>query len=116
MSPLADAVYAVLRTRTPSPHPEISYSDLVARLPKPYNALDPDSDLLATALGDVVRRCRARDLPALSAIVVRAREKIPGPGYYPVAHPNEAGDVPRAMIAWARELDGVKTTTYPATL
>jgi hypothetical protein len=116
MTPLANAVYAVLRTRTPSRAPEISYTDLVARLPSPYNALDPDSELLATALGDIVRECRAKKLAALSAIVVRARERIPGPGYYPVAHPNEAGDVPRAMIAWAGELAAVKATSYPATL
>lgn len=116
MSPLAAAIYAVLRGRVPARRPELSYTDLVGLLPAPWNSLDPDSDLLARALGELVAGCRAEGLPAISAMVVRHRERVPGPGYYPMAHPAEASDTPKAMIAWANELEQVRKTKYPATL
>jgi hypothetical protein len=110
------AVYEVLRVRVPARRPEFSYTELVERLPAPYNTLDPDSELLAKALGELVTGCRAKGLPAISAMVVRFRERIPGPGYYPMAHPDEADDPAKAMIAWGIELEKVRSTTYPATL
>ena len=116
MSPLAKTIYALLRPRVPSGKPQLSYTDLVAQLPAPYNKLEPDSDVLSAALGELVTACRAKGLPAIAAMVVRHREGIPGPGYYKVAHPNEAGDPPKAMTAWAQELDRVKQTTYPNSL
>lgn len=116
MSPLAIAVYDVLRVRVPALHPELAYSDLVQLLPPPYSTLDPDSALLAQALGELVTGCRKKDLPAISAMVIRFRERIPGPGYYPMAHPAEAADPAKAMIAWGIELEKVRTTTYPTSL
>ena len=71
---------------------------------------------LANALGELVKACRAKGLPAISAMVIRYRERIPGPGYYPVAHPAEASDTAKAMIAWGIEMEKVRTTTYPTTL
>lgn len=71
------------------------------------------------ALGEIVQACRAKALAALSAIVVRkegGKLEYPGAGYYTVAHPNEAGDVAKAAIAWANELQKVKQTVYPLTL
>jgi hypothetical protein len=116
MSPLAIAVYDRLRLRVPAKRPELSYTDLVSQLPPPYDHLDPDSEVLAAALGELVRACRGQQLPAISAMVVRHRERVPGPGYYPVAHPDEAGDSAKAMIAWGTELEKVRVTTYPVAL
>lgn len=116
MSPLAQLVYDQLRRRVPASRPELSYTDLVEQLPSPYGTLSPDSDVLASALGELVTACRNLDLPAISAMVVRHRERVPGPGYYPVAHPDEADDPAMAMIAWGKELTKVRATTYPAAL
>lgn len=116
MSPLALLIYDKLKVRVPGPRPELSYTDLVTQLPSPYADLSPDSEVLASALGELVRACRERGLPAISAMVVRHRERVPGPGYYPVAHPNEASDTAMAMIAWGIELSNVRVATYPDTL
>ena len=114
LSDLAVAIYDVLRARVPAKRPELAYSELVERLPAPFNKVEPDSATLANALGELVRACRAKGLPAISAMVVRHRDRVPGPGYYPAAHPDEAKDMAKAMIAWAVEVEKVRSTTYPA--
>jgi hypothetical protein len=116
MSPLAQSIYDVLRIRVPALRPELSYADLVAALPNPWNSLPPDGQQLADALGELVRACRSKELPAIAAMVIRHRERVPGPGYYPVAHPDEADDPATAMIAWGNELMQVRKTAYPSTL
>jgi hypothetical protein len=116
MSPLALLVYDKLKIRAPGLRPELRYTDLVEQLPSPYANLAPDSDVLASALGELVRACRDRNLPAISAMVVRHRERVPGPGYCPVAHPDEADDSAKAMIAWGIELTKVRVATYPDVL
>lgn len=116
MSPLAKLVYDRLRVRDPALRPELSYTELVEQLPSPYAGLSPDSDVLAHALGELVQACRDRDLPPISAMVLRHRERVPGPGYYPAAHPNEADDPAKAMIAWGIELTKVRVATYPPAL
>lgn len=116
MSPLATACYEVLRCRVPADRPELSYTDLVSQLPAPFTRLDPNSDLLSNALGELVLACRARSLPAIAAMVVRFGEQVPGRGYYPIAHPAAAGDPVTAMVAWANELTQVRATAYPPPL
>jgi len=116
LAPLALSVYEVLRRRVPNLRPELAYSQLVEMLPAPFNNLDPDSDMLAGALGELVTACRARNLAAISAMVVRFRERVPGPGYYPMAHPDVADDDAERMVAWGIELQKVRSTTYPPTL
>jgi hypothetical protein len=115
-SALALAIYEVLRKRVPAKKPELAYTQLIEHLPPQYSNLEPDGEMLAGALGELVTGCRAKDLPAISAMVVRFRERVPGPGYYPMAHPDEADDDAKKMIAWGIELEKVRATTYPATL
>lgn len=114
VSPLATAVYEVLRRRVPAAKPEISYEELCAKLPPALGNIEPNDQRLWIALGDIVRACRAADLPAISAIVVNKHTRIPGKLYYSVAHPNE--DEPHAMVAWGHEVLKVRVTTYPTTL
>jgi hypothetical protein len=119
LSQLASDIYDILRPMLPNPNAEITYHDLVGRLgplPAPNQDLQARDPRLDQALGEIVAECRARDLPAISAIVVRADGRIPGPGYYPTAHPDVAHDIARAMIAWGNEVQRVRSTTYPQTL
>ena len=96
----------------------ISYTDLCAALPTPWRGLSPRSELLADALGEIVRRCRAAGLPALPALVVHASgDRQPGAGYFRVAHPETADpDSAEARIAWSQELAAVYRTKFPASL
>jgi len=119
LSQLASDIYDILRPMVPNPTAEITYHDLVARLgplPVPNQNLQPRDRRLDEALGEIVTECRARDLPALPAIVVHSEDRIPGPGYYPMAHPQVADDRARAMIAWGNEILQVRRTTYPQAL
>jgi hypothetical protein len=119
LSPLAQAIYAILQPRVPSWTPEIAYEDLVARLPPlppPYDDIDVRDPRLSDALGEIVVACRAKKLPALPAIVVRKDTRMPGIGYYPVAHPAAAGDRVQEALAWGNETLVVKKTPFPVTL
>ena len=119
LSVLAAAIYDILRGLASNPRAEITYSELVVRLgpmPRPNKDLQPRDTRLDAALGELVHACRRRDLPAIAAMVVHEGDRVPGPGYYPVAHPREAGDRAREMIARGLEIQRVRTTTYPAQL
>ncbi|HJZ56569.1 MAG TPA: hypothetical protein VKE74_16505 [Gemmataceae bacterium] len=85
-------------------------------MPPPNQDLQARDPRLDASLGELVTASHRRALPAISALVVLDADRIPGPGYYPVAHPAEAGDTARAMIAWGYEVQGVRATTYPAQL
>jgi hypothetical protein len=123
MGRLAALFYAILRTRVPSARDaRISYTDLLTLLPNEFAYLDLENpqhrNEVSEALGEVVAACRAANLPALSALVVRRdREALtsPGPGYYPFAHPN-AGDRLMQEIAWGQELAAAQRAEYPEEL
>jgi len=83
-----------------------------------WASLEPDSALLAEALGVIVSRCRGANpsLPALSAVVVhKTGDKMPGSGYFTAAHPGVADPILR-QVTWARELVEVKKASYPPRL
>lgn len=118
LSELAREIYIVLRQRVPARKPEITYRELVEALPplgKPFEDVHWRDPRLDQALADTVHACRARGLPALSAIVVNSETGRPGRRYYGEAHPGVVGDIEQE-VAWARELEQVKTTTYPPEL
>ena len=120
LSVLALAIYEILRDLVPNPSAEITYEGLVGRLgpmPPPNEGLHYRDVRLDEALGDLVAACRARDLPAISALVIRKIERNPGPGYYPTAHPAEsAQDQMLAEVAWAHERERSRQTSYPLQL
>ncbi|WP_157907106.1 hypothetical protein [Sorangium cellulosum] len=118
MSPLAQAIHAVLRKLVPHQRADISYTDLVAKLPQPYNTLPADSPILSAALGELVTGCRNHSpaLPAISALVVHHfPPRVPGPGYYTQAHPAAVDDA-HAMLEWYQEITAARRTTYPMIL
>jgi hypothetical protein len=116
MSPLADAIYAILRTRVPAPRPELTYAALCDLLGDAFVDVRPTSHRLWAALSEVVHTCRRNDLPSLPGIVVSHKTGAPGVAYYADAHPAESSDPVIALLAWAVEVHAVRKTTYPLQL
>jgi hypothetical protein len=111
MSPLAEAVYDLLRCRTGSPEPRISYAELgrqLRELSDEFEHINHRSRELYAALGEVADECGRLGLPSLAALVVRADSRRPGDAYW-------SGEGPRheQIEAWRRELEAVKASTYP---
>ncbi len=117
MNPLAQQIYDILKKRVPcAPAQElITYKALVAQLRAQHgHRLGVRSKPLHAALGEVVIHCRALKLPALAAIVVRKDTWVPGPGYYPLAHPHiPQDDWALLMQEWGSEAVQVRQTQYP---
>ncbi|MCB9684663.1 MAG: hypothetical protein H6735_06485 [Alphaproteobacteria bacterium] len=125
MSPFANDVFAILRSRVPAPPQpgRLSYSDLVLALQgrnaARYRGLTPDSPALHAALGEVCTACNTNGLAPLSAIVVlfdNGRLTIPGVGYYEAAHPGIGDDYVARMRAWLVDVQQAEATNYPATI
>ena len=116
MSPLGEAIYAILVQRVGLEFPLITYQDLVKQLPSlspPYDNIARNDERLYKALTEVGASCQERGLPALTALVIRSQERSPGAGYFHLTHP-EAGDDPeRRTAAWQAELAKVKEANYP---
>src|SRR5689334_22553522 len=115
MSPLADAIYDILRTRTGQPDPRLSYAELAARLrdhSDAFEAVNHRSRQLYSALGEVADECRRLQLPSLAALVVRADTRRPGDAYYESTSPTllYRGE---QVNEWRQELDAVKRSAYP---
>jgi hypothetical protein len=115
VSPLAAAVYEILRRQVPSPEPRITYAELAARLRATsgeFGHITHRSRELYTALADVGRECRRLGLPPLPALVVRADTRRPGAAYY-TGRCAGTGAPANPVAAWYRDLEMVKTATYP---
>jgi hypothetical protein len=115
VSPLAEAVYEVLRRRTMLPGPRLTYAELAAAVrgaSADFEHVTHRSRPLYAALGEVGDACRRLDLPPLPALVVRADTRRPGDAYY---GGKCSGVVPAAnpVAAWWRDLEAVKGTAYP---
>lgn len=118
MSPLADATYAALRRhllQTKSPTPVISYGLLCPKIAG--FRVGPRSGKLHDALGEIVVACRTANLAAIAALAINGTTKIPGGGYFPVAHAGTSTDAARRS-AWAAEVAQVvrDKSLYPPTL
>jgi hypothetical protein len=115
MSPLAHAVYEILRVRTSRPEPRITYAELAEQLreiSEEFADIHHRNRQLYVALGEVGAECRRRGLPSLPALVVRADTKRPGAAYYEGADSRSLYRGEK-VAAWRRELEAVKRTTYP---
>lgn len=115
MSPLAEAVYDLLRRRPALAEPRITYGELARRLRQraAFAHLGHRSRELYAALAEVGRACRRLGLPPLPALVVRADTRRPGAAYYTGRC---AGGVSAAnpVAAWWDDLERVKQSRYPA--
>lgn len=113
MSPLAGAVYDILRQRTSLADPRITYAELAAELrdvSDEFEHVHHRTRPLYTALDEVGQECRRLRLPPLPALVVRADTRRPGEAYY-TAHLVYRGE---RVAAWRRDLEAVQRATYPA--
>jgi hypothetical protein len=115
MSPLAEAVYELLRWRTSLEDPRLSYAHLAEQLravSDEFEFVHHRSRPLYAALNEVGRACRRLHLPPLPALVVRADTRRPGEAYYECKGSRlvSRGD---KIAAWRRDLEAVKRSTYP---
>src|SRR5262245_4076643 len=114
LSPLARAVYRLLRQRVRRADPRVTYKELAGLLrgaDAAFEHVTQRSRELYAALCEVGDACRHLDLPPLPALVVRADTRRPGDAYFtggPFARRGER------TAAWQRDLDAVRQTTYPA--
>jgi hypothetical protein len=119
LSRFSSEIYQLLRARITGDDPRLAYADLVAQLialsPK-YLKLTPADPGLLTALENITRACRKKRLPALTAIVVRKSDGLPGSEYFSAAHRRVARDPSKREAAWQTELEEVRATVYPPVL
>jgi hypothetical protein len=116
MSPLGATVYDILRARGALLEPRITYAELAARVRKAsrkFAHVTHRSRQLYVALGDVGAECRRLGLPSLPALVVRADTRRPGAAYFEGkcsgrVYPGEE------IAAWWREIEAIRSATYPA--
>jgi hypothetical protein len=113
---LALDIYPILVPLTRTRRGSVSYQAVCQRLESKWHDLYPRSQHLFDALGFIVKQCRAKGLPALSALVVhKDGDKMPGGGYFTAAHPGVDDPLER-QIMWAKEFELAHGTTYPPRL
>jgi hypothetical protein len=115
MSPLAEAIYEILRRRIGRDDPRITYKELAAALRdlgEEFEYAHQRNPQLYAALGELGRECRRLRLPPLPALVVRADTRRPGEAYYAGKC---SGVIYRddRVSAWRRDLERVKQAAYP---
>lgn len=115
MSPLAEALYTLLRSRPGLEEPRITYAELARQLretSEEFEYITHRTRQLYAALGEVANECERLEKPSLAALVVRADTRRPGDAYY-------QGMGPRLRFrgeqvnAWREELEAVKENEYP---
>src|SRR5262249_61628812 len=105
MSPLAEAVYDILRVRPGLADPRITYAELARALreaAEEFEAINPRNRDLYAALGEVAQECRRLGLPSLAALGVRADSRRPREAYYVGTPFRFRGE---AAAAWREELE-----------
>jgi len=115
MSPLAEAIYAILRRQASTPEPRITYAKLAEELrdsSEDFSTIYHRSQQLYAALNEIGKECRRLRLPCLAALVVRADTRRPGAAYYSGM---SSGMVYKGeqVAAWRQELEAVKKARYP---
>lgn len=116
MSPLAAAVYDILRQRPGLPDPRITYAQLAGQLrdaSDDFEHISHRSQPLYAALCEVGDECRRLRLPSLAALVVRADSGCPGAAYFEGREPplRFRGE---QRAAWEEDLEAVRQAVYPA--
>jgi hypothetical protein len=113
VTPLATAIYDLLRRRLRQADPRITYGELARTLRerKPAFAhVTHRSQELYAALCEIGAACRQKDLPPLPALVVRADTRRPGDAYYADMPYQYRGE---RIAAWQRDFDSVRDANYP---
>src|SRR5271166_1569550 len=109
MTPMAEAIYEILRRRIGRDDPRITYKELAAALrdfSEAFEYAHHRNPQLYTALDELGRECRRMRLPPMPALVVRADTGRPGAAYY---EGKCSGIVYKddRVSAWRRDLEAV---------
>jgi hypothetical protein len=113
MSPLASAVYDILRVRPTEDDPRLSYAELAALLrgvSEDFESITHRSRQFYAALAEVADECARLGLPSLAALVVRADSRRPGDAYYEGMESPYKGE---RIAEWRRDLEAVRLAVYP---
>ena len=114
---LASCLYPVLRTIAARPalshSSNISYSALCSQLRGRWQGLHYRDPRLNSALGYLVKRCRAAGLPAISSVVINYGFGHPCNAYFGVAQPEAGDEEALRLTAWAKECTAAHSTKYP---
>lgn len=113
MTPLACAVYQILRRRIKLPDPRITYGELARNLRArggKFERVTHRSRELYASLWEIGDECRRLGLPPLPALVVRADSRTPGEAYYEGMASPYRGD---RLAQWRRDVDAVRQARYP---
>ncbi len=115
MSPLAKAVYEILRRQIFKEEPRLTYKELAERLrdtSDDFAHVNHRSQQLYAALWELGRECRGLRLPCLAALVVRADTRRPGDAYFEGPESRNLYKDEK-VAAWKRELEAVRKAKYP---
>jgi hypothetical protein len=113
MSPLALAVYKILRGRLKLADPRISYGELARELrdlSDEFETITARSQSLYASLWEIGAACRRLKLPPMPALVVRADSRRPGDAYYEGMASQYRGE---RVAQWRNDLEAVKRGKYP---
>ena len=115
MSPLAEAVYEILRKQVTKEESRVTYKELAERLrdtSDEFAHVNHRSQQLYASLWELGRECRRLHLPCLAALVVRADTRRPGDAYFEGPESRNLYKDEK-VAAWKRELEAVKEAKYP---
>jgi hypothetical protein len=115
MSPMAEAIYEILRRQIGRDDPRITYKELALALRDFNEAFEyahHRNPQLYVALGEIGKECRRRRLPPMPALVVRSDSRRPGEAYF-AGKRFESIYKDERVSAWRRDLEAVKQATYP---
>jgi hypothetical protein len=115
MSPLAEAVYDILRVRPGAADPRITYAELAGQLretSEEFEHITHRSRDLYAALGEVAQACSRLGLPSLAALVVRADSRRPGEAYYQGRNPPLRTKGEKVSV-WRQEFEAASRAVYP---
>jgi hypothetical protein len=101
ITPIARQIYRHLVKEIRRGTASITYRDLATAVSEKY-PVHQRSGKLHSALTEVTLACRARELPAVTAIVWKAGAHRPSDGYYEIAHPR-ARSWSGQLEAWRAE-------------
>lgn len=119
MSPIAEAIYQVLRIRTPKPVARkalIPYSELVTEVMQ-YEGIPEDLEhrkdpRLDEALLELIPACKADNQPQIAALVTPTGTYAPLDVFAKAAYPD--ANTPEAILAaWEKDLKEVAMTFFP---
>lgn len=119
MGPIAQAIYQVLRMRTPKPVPRkalIAFAELVSEASR-YEGVPDDLDhhgdpRVDEAIVEIIEACREEKLPQIASLILNPTAYGPLALYSKTAHPT-ATTPESQTAAWEKELKEVVITFYP---